>query len=73
MLGNLIMKIYLKRIEQRGFIHGSNFNIERGANIDANFCNLISVGNNVTLAKNVYILAHDASMKKFVGKTNIFK
>ena len=73
MFGNLLMKFYLRHIKQRGFRHGNNFNMEKGVNIDANFCNLISVGNNVTLAKNVYILAHDASMKKFLGKTKVAK
>lgn len=69
MFGNLMTKLYLKRIEKKGFKHGKNFDLEKGANIDADFCNLISCGDNVTLAKDVYILAHDASMKKTIGKT----
>lgn len=73
MIGNLITKIYLKRIEKKGFVHGTNFDLEKGANIDAPFCNLISCGDNVTLAKDVYILAHDASMKKCLGKTKVGK
>lgn len=71
MFGNLLTKIYLKRIENKGFKHGLNFNLEKGANIDSAFCKLISFGDNVTLTKDVYILAHDASMKKFIGKTKI--
>lgn len=71
MFGNLLVKFYLKWIERKGFIHGKNFDLEKGANIDAAFCNLIKVGNNVTLAKDVYILAHDASMKMHIGKTKI--
>ena len=45
--------------------------MEKGVNIDAGFAGLISVGDNVTLTKDVYILAHDASTKKAVGKTKI--
>ena len=71
MFGNIKQKIYLKYIEQKGFKHGKNFNIEKGANIDSGFCKLISCGDNVTLTKDVYILAHDASMKKFLGKTKV--
>lgn len=68
---NILTKCYLRLIEKRGFKHGQNFNIEKGANIDRAFCNIISCGNNVTLAKDVYILAHDASMQKFLGKTKV--
>lgn len=71
MLRNITTKIYLKWIESKGFVHGRNFNLEKGANIDSAFCKYISVGHNVTLAKDVYILAHDASMKKKLGKTKI--
>lgn len=69
MFGNIGTKLYLKWIELKGFRHGENFNIEKGANIDSSFCKLISCGDNVTLTKDVYILAHDASMKKLMGKT----
>lgn len=71
MFGNVTTKLYLRWIEKKGFKHGANFNIEKGVNIDAGFCDLISCGDNVTLTKDVYILAHDASMKKFIGKTKI--
>lgn len=71
MFGNIKTKIYLKWIEFKGFKHGNNFNMEKGTNIDSSFCKLICCGDNVTLAKGVYILAHDASMKKFIGKTKV--
>lgn len=71
MLNNIGTKLYLKWIEYKGFKHGENFNLEKGANIDAAFCSLISCGDNVTLAKDVYIIAHDASMKKALGKTKV--
>lgn len=69
MFGNFLTKIYLKHLERKGFVHGTNFDMEKGVNIDAGFCQYISCGNNVTLAKDAYIIAHDASTKKFLGKT----
>ena len=71
MFGNIGTKLYLKWIEFKGFSHGKNFDLEKGANIDSAFCAEISCGDNVTLAKDVYVLAHDASMKKFLGKTKV--
>lgn len=73
MFGNIGTKVYLKWIEHKGFKHGKNFNLEKGANIDSAFCDEISCGNNVTLTKDVYILALDASMKKLLGKTKVGK
>lgn len=71
MFGNLTTKLYLKWIESKGFQHGVNFSIEKGANVDSGFCDFISCGDNVTLTKDVYLLAHDASMKKTLGKTKV--
>lgn len=71
MFGNITTRLYLWLIERRGFKHGKNFNIEKGANIDRAFCSIICCGDNVTLTKDVYIIAHDASMKKFIGKTKV--
>ncbi|OGW48867.1 MAG: acetyltransferase, partial [Nitrospirae bacterium RBG_19FT_COMBO_58_9] len=34
-------------------------------------CSLISIGNNVTFAPNVRLIAHDASTKQFLGFTRI--
>ncbi len=44
-----------------GFRSGSNFHYNSGFPIDANLPWLISVGDNVTLATGVKLLAHDAS------------
>ena len=43
--------------------------VKKGLTIgnNENFCWLISIGNNVTLAPNVHILFHDASTKKEIG------
>ena len=51
---------------------GKNTSIER-ARIDVSHCWLISIGNNVTLAPNVYLLAHDASTKRHLDYTKIGK
>lgn len=47
-----------------GFTAGKNFQYNSGYPIDANYPWLISVGDNVTLASDVRILAHDASTVK---------
>lgn len=52
---------------------GENVFINFGCVIDESFCWLVSIGNNVTLAPNVHILAHDASTKKTLGYTKIGK
>lgn len=54
-----------------GFKAGKNFSYNSGYPIDANWPWLISVGDNVTLASNVRILAHDASTVKAGVKTKI--
>lgn len=54
-----------------GFKPGKNFECYSWEGIDANWPWLISVGDNVTIAGGVTILAHDASPAKFVGKTKI--
>ena len=47
--------------------------MEKGCNIDANFPWLIEIGNNVTFASNVCLLAHDGSTKKLVGYSKVGK
>ena len=44
-----------------GFTSGKNFHYNSGYPVDANFPWLLSVGDNVTLATGVKLLAHDAS------------
>lgn len=50
---------------------GSNFSRQQGCTIDYSHCWLISIGNNVTLAPNVNILAHDASTKMLIDYVKI--
>ena len=55
----------------KGFTAGKNFQYNSGYPIDANWPWLISVGDDVTLASNVRILAHDASTAKAGAHTKI--
>ena len=63
--------IDLDKLKKEGFKFGKNFDIQYGVIIDPGHCWLIEIGDNVTLAPRVHILAHDASMKKFLGYTKI--
>lgn len=75
---------YLTNIKQRlrgevptsklismGLKVGKNFNRQNGCRIDYSHCWLIEIGDNVTFAPNVHILAHDASTKIHIGYTRI--
>ena len=60
-------------LKKRGLVVGKNFSRQRGCIIDPHHCWLIEIGDNVTFAPNVHILAHDASTKKVLGYTKIGK
>lgn len=69
---NTILNIpNLEKLKRNGLKIGSNFDVQRGCVIDPHHCWLITIGNNVTLAPGVHILAHDASTKKPLGYTKI--
>jgi maltose O-acetyltransferase len=55
----------------RGMKTGDNVNVEPGSYLDYDHCWLIEIGNNVTLAADVRVLAHDASTKKMLGYAKI--
>lgn len=78
------MKKYLKRIFYRlrsnyitedlvkmGLTVGTNFNRMHDVILDPSHCWLISIGNNVTMAPRVHILAHDASLCHHLGYARI--
>lgn len=65
--------INLPRLKREGLIVGQNFSAMEGVIIDPGHCWLIEIGDNVTLAPRVHILAHDASMKKHLGYAKIGK
>lgn len=58
---------------KNGLKVGINFNRQQQCIIDPNHCWLIEIGDNVTLAPRVHILAHDASTKKHLKYTKIGK
>jgi len=60
---------YLPKFIHRGLKIGKNFNRMGGVIIDPMHCYHITIGDNVTLAPRVHILAHDASTYTFLGKT----
>jgi maltose O-acetyltransferase len=60
-----------KKLIKMGLRVGENFNRQAGCIIDYSHCWLISIGNNVTLAPRVHILAHDASTKMHLNYTKI--
>lgn len=50
---------------------GTNFKRLNGVILDPSHCWLIEIGENVTMAPRVHVLAHDASTKQFLGYTKI--
>lgn len=56
-----------------GLTIGEDVFINFGCTIDRSFCWLITIGNRVTLAPNVHVLAHDASAKRELGYTKMGK
>ena len=62
--------IYSARIRMllaRGMVIGKNVTISSNTVIDATYPYLIRIGNNVSLAEHVRLLAHDAGAFKFTG------
>lgn len=62
-----------KDLRARGMVVGENFNMLDGVQIDWSHCWHVTIGNDVTLAPGVRILAHDASTKPYLGYTRIAK
>jgi len=60
---------YLKE----GLVVGKNFKMQNDVFIDIRHCWLIKIGDNVGLAPRVYIIAHDGSTNRFLGKTRLGK
>lgn len=60
---------HLDKLLKRGLKVGKRFNRMGGVIIDPTHCYHITIGDNVTLAPRVHILAHDASTYLFFGKT----
>lgn len=67
----ILEEIWLDDYIKRGMKVGENCSIQPRCIFDYSHCHLISIGNNVTLAPEVYILAHDASTKGKLDYTKI--
>lgn len=67
----LLEEIWLDDYLKRGMKIGKNSSIQPGVILDYSHCNLITIGNNVTIAPQAYLLAHDASTKRDLGYTKI--
>ena len=61
----------LDKLIQRGLVVGTGFTRMGGVIIDPSHCWHITIGDNVTLAPRVHILAHDASTKVFLNYTRV--
>lgn len=61
----------IEKLRQRGVNIGEDVHIYNSY-IDGGWGNMITIGNHVTIT-NASILAHDASMKKGIGKTKVKK
>ncbi len=66
-------KKYLDSLVQSGLKIGNNVDIMDGFFLDPTHCYLISIGDNCVLAPNVSLIAHDASMKQYLGYTRLGK
>lgn len=64
-------EVSTERYIKRGLIVGRNFSRQQGCSLDFLFPWLIKIGDDVTLAPGVNILAHDASTKKYLGYSKI--
>jgi len=60
-----------EKLEKIGLKVGRNFSRQAQCIIDHSHCWLIKIGDDVTLAPKVHILAHDASTKQSLGYTKI--
>lgn len=60
-----------EQLKELGMVVGSNFNRMHGTIIDDSHCWLITIGDNVTMAPRVHILAHDASTCHHLGYARI--
>lgn len=64
-------EVSTEQLIKRGLKVGKNFKRLGGCIIDDSHCWLITIGDNVTLAPRVHILAHDASTKTVLNHTKI--
>lgn len=63
----------IEQLIEMGLKVGKNFNPQLGVELDPSHCWLIEIGDNVTIAPHVQVLAHDASTCFLVGYAKIGK
>ena len=77
LLARLLAKLHrrdqISWLVTQGLIVGRNFVMLEDVVIDSSHIWHIAIGNDVTLAPRVHILAHDASTKRHLGRTRIGK
>lgn len=61
----------IEKLVKRGLVVGKDFKCMGEVIIDPSHCWHITIGNNVTLAPRVHILAHDTSTKLFLDYTRV--
>jgi len=64
-------RTYLTSLQNKGLKIGENVEIVSDFFFDPSHCFLISIGDDVTFAPNVRLIAHDASTKKLLGFTRV--
>lgn len=62
---------YLDSLKKKGLKVGNNVSIVADFFFDPSHCFLITIGDDVTFAPNIRLIAHDASMKSALGYTRI--
>lgn len=67
----LLEELWLEDYLKMGMVVGNNPSIQPGVVFDYSHSWLIQIGNNVTIAPEAYLLAHDASSKRLIGYTKI--
>lgn len=72
-LRNLVFGDPLKKHIKRGLKVGNNFSMLEEVILDFSHTFHIEIGDDVTMAPRVHVLAHDASTKKSLGYTRIGK
>ncbi len=66
-------ELTIKACMEKGMKVGKNCHGLAASTIDVAHCWLIEIGDNVTFAPQVYLLAHDASTKRYLDYTKIAK
>ncbi|MDR6878654.1 acyltransferase [Bacillus sp. 3255] len=67
----ILEEIWLDDYIKMGMKVGGNCAIQPGVVFDYSHCWLIKIGNNVTIAPQAYLLAHDASTKSIINYTKL--